>query len=244
MPLRIAILGATGHVGRLVLRNLLSTPPAAVSHVLTLDRREVDAPSGDARLSRHVVDMSSGETLASAAVPLLDGVDVVVATMGIGSGIGRLETFRRVEVELPAAFARAAVTAGARRAVLLTAGGADVDNRFSFLLPHVARGKYFHLKGLVEQRYADAGFADGVDIFRPGGLLGTDHLPGFVDGILRRVDGMFPERFRCIHIERLAQAMAGVVLSPPEGGGVVVYEAATLFALLDDDRRSGASATR
>lgn len=234
MPLSVGLLGASGHVGSRVLRQLLSAPDEVVERVITLDRRVIPDTPTDPRLRRHVVDMSSAESLQEAALPLLSGVDVVVATLGIGSGLGSLAAFEHVEVALPTAFARAAVQAGAQRAVLLTAAGADVERRFSWLLPHVARGRYFHLKGLVEQRFEEASFPQGVLNVRPGGLLGTSHLPHFVDWFLERIDWMFPVRFRCIHIAQLADILARAVIEPEDSwqGAATVLEAEGLFARL------------
>ena len=240
LPLTIAMLGASGHVGGRVLRRLLAFPPQAVERVITLDRRAVDSFPAEDRLVSHVVDMETPEALEAAAAPLLTGVDVVVATMGIGSGIGWLEQFKHVEVALPSAFARAASDAGVVRAVLLTSGGADVDNHFSWLLPHVARGQYFHLKGLVEQNFTEAGFPEGLVVFRPGGLLGTDHLPEFVDSLMMRIDTWLPVHFRCIHIEQLADVIARLAIEPPpvETGVKTVITGQGLFDLLRADRFS------
>jgi nucleoside-diphosphate-sugar epimerase len=236
----IAILGASGHVGQRIVRRLLASPAEVVERVITLDRRVVDGFPAEDRLCNHVVDMGCADALQCAAAPLLAGVDVVVATMGVGSGFGSIAEFRRVEVALPAAFARAAAGAGVKRAVLLTAAGADVDRGFSFLLPHVARGQYFHLKGLVEQHFADAGFAEGVVVFRPGGLLGTTHLPEWIDAVLVRVDWMWPVHFRCIHIAQLADAMARAAIGPAPGehGATTVVQGEGLFDLLRADRRA------
>jgi uncharacterized protein YbjT (DUF2867 family) len=243
MPLNVAVLGASGNVGRLVVRHLLAHGDDVVGHVATVNRRVVEDdvfPHRDPRLVHHVVDMRSAAALEAACAPILAGVDVVCATMGIGSGKGTLEQFRTVEVELPSAFARAAATAGVRRATLLTGVGADVESTSSWLVGGVAEGQFFHLKGVVEQNFGGAGFTDGLAIFRPGGLLGTGHLPAWVDRVLPLLDWMAPARFRCIHIHQLACAMARVVIEPTAGGdGVTIFEGKSLFALLAEPRTRG-----
>ena len=75
-----------------------------------------------------------------------------------------------------------------------------------------AEGKFFHFKGLVEKSFTDVGFAGGLAIFRPAGLLGTGHTPALVDWLLPNIDRMVPARFRCIHIQKLAYAMASVAV--------------------------------
>jgi len=93
-----------------------------------------------------------------------------------------------VEVELATAFARAGIEAGARKAVLLTRSGADINAKKSWLLSSVAGGLYFHLKGQVEKNFTDLGFEQGTHIFRPAGLLGTRHVPGIVDTLMPALD--------------------------------------------------------
>lgn len=241
--LDIAVLGASGNVGRLVVRALLREDAAVVSRVLTINRRAIDDLFGDdPRLQHHIVDMTSGAALAEGCVGVLDGFDCVVATMGLGSGKGSVERFHKVEVELPSAFARAAANAGVRRAHLLTASGTDIENTFSWITPHVARGQYFHIKGLVERNFVNAGFANGVVAYRPAGLLGTDHLPAFVDRVLPLLDLVTPAHWHCIHIEQLAAAIARGVIEPGEAG-FTVRQGETLFELIPGDRTRPADPT-
>ena len=48
----------------------------------------------------HVVDMSPGTDVEPLFADVLSDIDVLVGTIGIGSGKGDVETFRWVEVEL------------------------------------------------------------------------------------------------------------------------------------------------
>lgn len=256
--MKIGILGASGNVGRCVVRHLLSYDPDVVERVVLVHRREIGPgvlPKGDDRLHQHVVDMSSGDELERACATILEPVDAVVATMGIGSGKGSAAAFRRVEVELPTAFARAAKVAGARRAVLLTSAGADIDSTSSWIVGGAAEGKFFHFKGLVEKNFADLGFVDGLAIMRPAGLLGTSHVPAWLDWLLPKLDWLAPGRFRSIHIDKLAYAIARAAVQTPmitregSGGGsgegsgeVAIFEGKALFMLFAGSRhRPGSS---
>ena len=151
---------------------------------------------------------------------------------------GPAELFRFVEVDLPSAFARAARDSGVRRALLLTGVGADIHSTSSWMIGGTAGGKFFHFKGLVEKNFTDLGFPGGLIIFRPAGLLGTDHVPAFFDWLLPSLDWMAPMRFRSIHVHRLAAAMARATVRPPPefGDHVTILEGRTLFALLDGPR--------
>lgn len=223
----VAVLGGSGQVGRRVVAQLV----VRGARVVLLHRRVV--PGGDSRLIEHVVDM---DRLEEAAAPLLEGVDAVVSTMGIGSGKGSAAEFRRVEVELPSAFARAARRAGAKRAVLLTAVGADVASTSAWLALGAAEGQFFHFKGLVEQNFADVGLPEGVVVLRPAGLLGTGHVPAAVEWLVPKLDWMAPARFRSLHVERLAEVIAALAVTPRDGGSVTVLEGESLLALVGRER--------
>ena len=248
--MKIAVLGGSGHVGRSVIRALLGYGSDVVRQVVVLNRRVVEPdtlPEGDPRLLQHVVDMSSADALAEAGTPLLGDVDAAVSTMGVGSGKGPAELFRLVEVDLPSAFARSARDNGVRRAVLLTGVGSDINSTSAWMVGGAAEGKFFHFKGLVEKNFTDLGFPGGLTIFRPAALLGTSHVPAFVNWLLPMVDWMVPMRLRSIHIHRLAAAMASATVTPPRaaaatgepgngGDHVTILEGRTLFALLDRRR--------
>ena len=127
--MRLAVPGATGNVGRLVVNWLLAFDPDVVQAVHAINRRVVDEGilANDPRLVSHVVDMTSGDALASGCGAILEDVDAVIATMGIGTGNGSLEAFRHVEVELPSAFARTLEAPGldALHQFRVVAGGQD-----------------------------------------------------------------------------------------------------------------------
>ncbi len=242
--MNIGVLGGSGKVGRQVVRQLLSYPSETVAQVVLLNRRALEKelfPDGDPRLVQHIVDMSSGELLRAECTSLLQGVDVVVSTMGIGSGKGSAELFRHVEVALPSAFAQAAHEAGARRAVLLTSVGADIQSTSSWLAGGAAEGKFFYYKGLVEKNFAETGFAKGVTVFRPAGLLGTGHTPAWLDRVLPRLDWLAPARFRSIHVHQLAQIMARTAVKIPDTAGsesqhIRILEGKDLHAHLEGNR--------
>ena len=141
-----------------------------------------------------------------------------------------------MEVELATAFARAGIEAGARKAVLLTSSGTDINAKKSWLLSSVAGGFYFHLKGQVEKNFTDLGFEQGTHIFRPAGLLGTQHVPGIVDTLMPALDWLAPARWRSIHIEKLGFAMAAVALRSEDSSASVIYQGEELFDLLPGKR--------
>tara|TARA_B100001750_G_scaffold232122_1_gene230934 strand:- start:25 stop:435 length:411 start_codon:yes stop_codon:yes gene_type:complete len=101
--MKIGFIGGTGNVGQCVLRNLVSYPEEQVSQVVCVNRRKAnpeELPEDQSRMVEHVVDMSPGTDVEPLFADVLSDIDVLVGTIGIGSGKGDVETFRWVEVEL------------------------------------------------------------------------------------------------------------------------------------------------
>ena len=146
----VALAGATGLVGGALLRGLLDE--ASVTAVHAVGRR----PPGLAhpRLVAHVVDFS--------ALPALPPLDEVYLALGTTiRAAGSQAAFRAVDFDASLAVARAARAAGARRAGLVSAMGADARSRIF----------YSRVKGELEEAVAALGF-EGLVIARPSLLLG------------------------------------------------------------------------
>lgn len=150
MSRRVALAGATGLVGRSLLSALLAD--ASVAAVHTFGRR---APSlSHPRLTAHVVDF--------AALPVLPPVDEVYLALGTTiKAAGSREAFRAVDFDANLAMARAAHAAGARRAGLVSAIGADASSSVF----------YSRVKGELEDALRAMNF-DALVIARPSLLLG------------------------------------------------------------------------
>src|SRR4051812_17994062 len=113
MPRTVALAGATGLVGREILRGLVADSQVGAIHVLA--RRAV---AGDAKVTVHVVDFT--------ALPALPRMDEVYLALGTTIKVaGSQAAFRAVDYEANLAVARAALAAGAKRAGLVSAMGAS-----------------------------------------------------------------------------------------------------------------------
>jgi uncharacterized protein YbjT (DUF2867 family) len=147
---RVAVGGATGLVGREILRQLLDDP--SVREVHTFGRR---APAvRHERLTAHVVDF--------AAMPALPPLDEVYLALGTTiKQAGSQAAFRAVDFDANLAVARAAAAAGARRLGLVSAMGADATSRVF----------YNRVKGELEAALDGVGF-DALVIARPSLLVG------------------------------------------------------------------------
>lgn len=149
-PRRVAVAGATGLVGREILRALLADESVSVLHALT--RRPIDVQQE--RLATHIVDF--------AALPPLPPLDEVYLALGTTiRNAGSQAAFRAVDFDANLAVARAALGAGARRVGLVSATGANPRSRIF----------YNRVKGELEEALQRLGF-EALVIARPSLLVG------------------------------------------------------------------------
>ena len=148
--LRIAVAGATGLVGRCLVQQLCAEPSVDTVHALA--RRPLDW--AHPKLVMHVVNF--------AALPALPPLDAVYLALGTTIKIaGSQAAFRAVDFDANLAVARAAQAAGARRAGLVSAMGANAKSSVF----------YSRIKGELEDALAALGF-DALVIARPSMLRG------------------------------------------------------------------------
>ncbi len=153
-PIRIALVGATGLVGRSVIN-------AVIGHdhvrLVGIARREMTLPPG-ARLELVVAEPGQwGEVLARQRPAAL-----ICALGTTWKRAGKDEAaFRAVDQELVLNTARAAVAAGVEHMVAISSAGADA----------LSRNFYLRVKGETERELIKAGFKR-IDILRPGLLRG------------------------------------------------------------------------
>lgn len=209
--MRVAMAGASGLVGQHLLAGLLADP--RVSAVHAFGRR----PLGGAHpaLTTHTVDF--------AALPALPPCDAVYLALGTTRrAAGSRAAFRAVDFDATVAFARAARAAGAQRAGLVSAIGADPD----------AAVHYNRVKGEVERAVADLDF-DGLVIARPSLLLGDRAALGqpvrpierLMAGMAAVAPSLIPLGVRPIAARDVACALLAAV---PRAQGIVVLTSAQM----------------
>lgn len=216
-PLHRALLaGATGLVGRELLALLLASPRHAAVHAL-LRRSPPDWPSHP-RLHTHLVDFDH--------LPALPAVDDVFIALGTTIKVaGSQAAFRRVDFDAVLATARGAHAAGARRAFVVSALGADAGSSVF----------YNRVKGDMEHAVAALGY-DTVVFARPSLLTGDRAALGqpvragerWALRLLRPVFGLVPAGVRPIEARQVAQALlrAADAARP----GVLVLDSAQMQA--------------
>jgi uncharacterized protein YbjT (DUF2867 family) len=205
--MRIAIIGATGLIGRLLLQRL-----AATGH-------EVHA------LQRRTGEGSAGTTVHAAPAEEWPGLVAQIAPEAAISALGTTmrqagseAAFAKVDRNMVLAFAVAARAAGAHRFATVSSVGAD----------RRSRAFYLRLKGEVEEELRALGFPR-LDIFRPGllrGPRGGDRRLGERMGIALSplvnlaLRGRF-SRFAAIDAQVVAFAIAATLAGEP---GIFVHE--------------------
>jgi len=190
---RTAILaGATGLVGKEILRGLAADPSVSVIHVLA--RRAVEpAP----KVTSHVVDFRN--------LPSLPRADEVYLALGTTIKVaGSQQAFRAVDFDANLAVARAALASGARRAGLVSAMGANPKSGLF----------YSRVKGEIEEALAALAF-QGVVIARPSMLAGDRESLGQPErrgerialSVTRLLGPWIPRNYRSILAADVAKAL-------------------------------------
>lgn len=209
-PVRIALVGATGLIGRRVIEVASARDDLRISGIA---RREASLPPG-ARLEMFVAEPARWGEVLDAVRP--HGLICALGTTWKKAGRDEA-AFRSVDHDLVLAAAEAAKRAGAVNMVVVSAAGAD---------PH-ARSRYMRVKGETEAALAKVGF-NRLDILAPGLLRGERSddwrlgeraalmLAPLVDPLLA---GNWA-RFRSIEARVVAEAALALVLRR-EGGRFV-----------------------
>lgn len=189
----VAVAGATGLVGREILRGLLADETVAAVHALGRRPLALEHP----RLTSHAVDFTS--------LPTLPALDEVYLALGTTIRVaGSQAAFRAIDFDAALAVARAAKAAGACRVGLVSAMGADARSRIF----------YSRVKGELEEALGALGF-EALVIARPSFLAGDREALGqaaragekvglYVSTLLRP---LIPPNYRAIAAIDVARAL-------------------------------------
>jgi uncharacterized protein YbjT (DUF2867 family) len=152
----VIIAGATGLVGNEILKSLMSDETVAAVRSLARRAPAIQHP----KLTAHIVDF--------AALPTLPPADEVYLALGTTIKVaGSQAAFRAVDYDANLAVAAAALAAGARRAGLVSAMGADANSK----------AFYGRVKGELENALVQMPF-EGLVIARPSLLVGNREVVG------------------------------------------------------------------
>lgn len=200
--MRIAMIGATGLIGRSLARLLV----AAGHDVLLIGRRS----AGIAGAREKLGPMADWPAMLAG-----DRIDVAISTLGTTiKQAGSWESFRAVDVEAVLAFAAATKAAGARQMLSVSSVGAV----------HGARNRYLAMKGETERGLGAIGF-ERLDIVRPGLLRGNrggdrrlgERIGIAVSPVINLLLRGKLDKFAAIDADLVAKAMAALVGAPAAG---------------------------
>ncbi|MGK5004056.1 NAD-dependent dehydratase [Janthinobacterium sp. LB2P70] len=203
--MKLILIGATGLVGREVLR--LALMDARVTAIVAPVRKPLPAhPKLDAPL----VDFDR----LPADAPWWQA-DAVICTLGTTMKVaGTRQAFRRVDHDYPLAAARLARAAGTRAYALNSAAGANAASRFF----------YNRVKGDLERDLEALGFASLTHV-RPGLIGGEREEARAGEGaalrVLRVLGPALPRRWRINPAPRIASALLEAALAGTPGVHVV-----------------------
>jgi uncharacterized protein YbjT (DUF2867 family) len=206
------VAGATGLVGRLLVGELAARPE--VGSVTALVRRVEGRAL--AKLEERVVafERLDLELAGRTATHVFCCLGTTMAKAGSEAA------FRQVDYEYPLALGRAALAAGARKFLVVTALGADPSSRIF----------YNRVKGELERDLAALGLPE-LDVFRPSLILGERAERRVAErigmGLAKPLGGLFVgplKRYRPIEGVDVARAMLKVALASARAAPVNVYE--------------------
>lgn len=211
-PLRLALVGASGLIGRAVIEACLDRRDV---RLVAIARREMKLPKG-ARMELFVAEPDKWGEVFEALRPT-----VLISALGTTwkkSGSSE-EAFRAVDQRLVIATARAAQVAGVQRMVAVSSVGADP----------LSRNLYLRVKGEVESELSKVGFKR-LDLLRPGLLKGprvADYRLGERLGVLASplVDPLLNgkwRRYRSIYAREVAEGAIGLAMR--KAGGRFIHE--------------------
>lgn len=208
---RLLILGATGAVGREVLRLALQHPQ--VRQVLAPTRRPLPAHP---RLVNPITDFARPEE-ALAEGAQAGGVDAVVCALGTTIRLaGSQAAFAAVDRDLPIALGRAALRLGARSLALNSSLGASASGNF-----------YLRTKFQAEEGLRQLGFAS-YTVVRPSLIDAqrTESRPGERVGLwVSRVLGpLIPRRYRPVAASAIARTLLQAALDAEPGQHTIESE--------------------
>ncbi|TNV75750.1 hypothetical protein FGO68_gene9254 [Halteria grandinella] len=155
MKVKIALLGATGAIGKEIMK--LAKKDPRIEELCVVVRRRLDTwKDEEFQCKLKVIQMESLDSMEEHIKDQFVGYDGIISTMGCLSKMGETE-FRKVEIQYPSVFAKSALSQGVKYFGILTSGHCDANSMF--ILPKI--------KGEIERDFVKFGFPH-LAYFRAG----------------------------------------------------------------------------
>lgn len=212
-PRRVLLAGATGLVGRELLRQLLDDPLVGEVRALTrrpLSRRDLlghaGHPAGEERLQVCEVDFDRLDRHTA-----LFEVDWVCCAMGTTiRKAGSQAAFRQVDFDYPFQMAQLARAQGARQLLLVSALGANADSRVF----------YNRVKGELEDALAELAY-ESVCVAQPSLLAGERGEFRLAERLGLVLARLMPERYKPVQAAQVAAGLLSVAREERPGWHVL-----------------------
>lgn len=205
MPKTAALLGATGLVGRYLLRELLHHPH--YERVIVYARRSLSLEHRKAQVIKG--DLRKASPYQGAAVD-----DVFCALGTTRAKTPDLQEYRSIDYGIPVTAGQQLRAQGAQRFLLVSSQGARPNSRIF----------YSRLKGQVERDLAKQDWPE-LYIFRPSLILGHREEIRWGEwigkGLMKTLAPIIPRRYRAIEAHTIAQAMAAAANGDEATPGII-----------------------
>lgn len=224
------VLGASGSVGQALVKVLATS--GWFEPIVTLVRKSVPENLAAARAAgcslREVIvssmDAGNVERASQDAAAALPEEVVGFSVLGVGAGTAKLtlDEHRAVDVVLNEAFARGLKASGkVHHLAFMTAAGANPTAKTTGS-GAAGAGRYNRVKGEAEEAVKKHGPAV-ISVIRPAMIIGSQHTPWILEKTLPLFSFLTPERYKSIHAEQIAHAMAALGKDPPQSTEVYHY---------------------
>lgn len=215
---RIAMIGATGLIGRDLAQRLV-----AAGHELVAVGRRACGIAGATDL---IVPVDQWDIALTGQT-----IDIAISTLGTTrKAAGSMAAFEAIDRHAVADFARSAKEAGARQWMMVSSVGADAGSRNAYLA----------VKGRAEADINSIGF-ERTDIFQPGLLVGSrvearpaERLAILLSPLINPLLRGSLDRYRAVPATTVAGAMAA--LAGAAGTGAHIHQNREICAISDRGR--------
>ncbi len=214
MSKSIVFFGASGAVGSITLKNILSFPN--VGKVLSLGRRKLEVDAS-IKLDQQIVDVTEAATYKD----FINNFDTAICTFGVGeSSKVSKEHFLKIDKKAVLDFAIACKLNGVKHFELLSSVGVSSSSK-SF---------YLRTKGELNDSLKELNF-ERLSLFQPSMIITPTNRYGLSQAIILKV---WPKldfilqgkarKYRGIKVEELGKAIAKNILTEGSGYEILHYD--------------------
>jgi hypothetical protein len=198
---KAVVLGATGEVGKNVIRHLLASTKC--KGVTVFVRKQL--PETNEKLTQHIINMDNmkEDVERLGGEELLRDHELAFSAMGVGqpSKVSR-EDYYKVDYEYVKTFTEICKQSGHIKHMTSLGSVSANTNSWTY---------YFQVKGKLEEAIKESDFKLGCGLFRPS-LLATDQSRyGWTDSVYQTIfpyiSTVLPSKLHEIHVGQLANAM-------------------------------------